>query len=130
MQLIRYALDMVKTKDEEAKAAFSKAYNKKCRERTFQVGDAVLLHYEASTLKGRVNRKFTKRWHGIYYIDQVLGKNTFIVKKHVGRKTKVSADRLRIYNEYLHLDDPEVKLTPGDNEAQEDEDVNKEDAPE
>ena len=130
MQLIRYALDMVKTKDEEAKAAFSKAYNKKCRERTFQVGDAVLLHYEASTLKGRVNRKFTKRWHGIYYIDQVLGKNTFIVKKHGGRRTKVSADRLRIYNEYLHLDDPEVKLTPGDNEAQEDEDVNKEDAPE
>ena len=37
-----------------------------------------------------------------------------MVKKQGGRKSKISADRLRIYNEYIHMDDPEVKLTPGD----------------
>ena len=119
MQIIRYALNMVKAKDEEAKAAFTKAYNKKCREKSFQLGDAVLVHFPASTVKGRVNRKFMNRWHGIYFIDQILGKNTYLVKKHGGRRTKCSADRLRIYNEFLHLDDPEVKLTPGEDEANE-----------
>ena len=31
-----------------------------------------------------------------------------------GRKTKVSADRLKLYNEFLHMDDPEVKVDPRD----------------
>ena len=119
MQLIQYALEMVRNRDEESKAAFRKAYNKRCRNRTFQVGDAVLVHFPSSVLKGRVNRKFVAQWKGIYFIQQILGPNVYIVKKHGGRKTKVPADRLRIYNEFLHMDDPEVQLTPEDQDLQE-----------
>ena len=40
--------------------------------------------------------------------------------KDFRRKTKVPADRLRIYNEFLHLDDPEVIITLEDHDLQED----------
>ena len=118
LQLIQYALDMVKERDSEAKAAFQKAYNKKCRNRQFKVGDAVLVHYPKAVFKGRVNRKFMPQWHGIYFVIKTLGTNTYEVRKHGGRKTKVPADRLKLYNEFLHMDDPEVKLDPQDEENQ------------
>ena len=114
LQLIQYALDMVKERDTEAKDAYQRAYNKKCRHRQFQLNDAVLVHYPNSVIKGRVNRKFMPQWHGIYYVIKVLGSNTYEVRKEGGRKTKVSADRLKLYNEFLHMDDPEVKVDPRD----------------
>ena len=45
--------------------------------------------------------------------DMAAGKTT---GAHGGRKTKVPADRLKLYNEFLHMDDPEVKLDPQDEE--------------
>ena len=119
LQLIQYAMDMVKEKDKEARAAFQRAYNKKCRHRSFQVNDAVLIHYPSSVAKGRVNRKFMPQWHGIYYVIKVLGTNTYEVRKEGCRKTKVSADRMKLYNEFLHMDDPVVKIDPRDKEVEE-----------
>ena len=123
LQLIQYAMEMVKEKDKEAKAAFQRAYNKKCRNRSFQVNDAVLIHYPNSVAKGRVNRKFMPQWHGIYYVTKVLGTNTYEVRKEGCRKTKVSADRMKLYNEFLHMDDPVVKIDPRDNEVEEENNV-------
>ena len=112
---------MVKKNDEESKAACTKAYNKKCRNRTFQLGDAVLVHYPKSSIKGRVNRKFMYEWQGIYFIKQVLGPNVYIVQKPGCRKTKVPADRLKVFNEFLHLDDPEILITPEDEQEPQEE---------
>ena len=39
-----------------------------------------------------------------------------MVKKEGGRSTKVPVDRLKIYNEFLHLDDPDVQVAPEDPE--------------
>ena len=121
MQLIQYAMDMVKERDKEARAAFQRAYNKKCKNRQFKLNDAVLVHYPSSVVKGRVNRKFMPQWHGIYYVIKILGTNTYEVRKEGCRKTKVSADRMKLYNEFLHMDDPVVKIDPQDKEMEEDE---------
>ena len=115
-QLIQYALEMVRKNDHESKMAFTKAYNKKCRNRAFQEGDAVLLHFPKSAIRGRVNRKFMQDWHGVYYVKKVLGPNTYLVQKPGCRKTKVPTDRLKLFNEYLHLNDPNVKITPEEEE--------------
>ena len=129
MNLIEYALQMVHTRDTEAKMAFQKAYNKKCREKTFNVGDAVLVHFPPSAVRGsaRVNRKFTKPWHGIYFVQKVLDATTFIVKKQGGRKTKCPADRLRLFNEFLHIDDPEIRIAPEDEQEDHEEQHEQED---
>ena len=119
-QLIQYALQMVRKNDQESKTAFTKAYNKKCRNRAFKENDAVLLHFPKSAIRGRVNRKFMYDWHGIYYVKKVLGPNVYLVQKPGCRKTKVPADRLKLFNEFLHSDDPNVKLTPEDDEDQND----------
>ena len=55
-------------------------------------------------------------WHGIYYVKKVLGPNTYLVQKPGCRKTKVPTDRLKLFNEFLHLDDPNVRITPEDEE--------------
>ena len=53
-------------------------------------------------------------WHGIYFVKQVLGPNVFMVSKPGCRKTKVPSDRLKIFNEFLHTDDPTVQIAPED----------------
>ena len=55
-------------------------------------------------------------WHGVYYVKKVLGPNTYLVQKPGCRKTKVPTDRLKLFNEYLHLNDPNVKITPEEEE--------------
>ena len=129
MQLIQYAMDMVKERDKEARAAFQRAYNKKCKNRQFKLNDAVLVHYPSSVVKGRVNRKFMPQWNGIYYVIKVLGTNTYEVRKEGCRKTKVSADRMKLYNEFLHMDDPVVKIDPQDKEMEEDDNSDPTDNP-
>ena len=63
------------------------------------------------------------QWHGIYYVIKVLGTNTYEVRKEGCRKTKVSADRMKLYNEFLHMDDPVVKIDPRDKEVEEEDKV-------
>ena len=118
-QLIQYALEMVKKNDQESKTAYTKAYNKRCRNRAFQLGDAVLVHFPKSAIRGKVNRKFMRDWHGIYFVKQVLGPNVYMVSKPGCRKTKVPSDRLKIFNEFLHADDPTVNIAPEDEEEEE-----------
>ena len=109
---------MVKKNDQESKTAYTKAYNKRCRNRAFQLGDAVLVHFPKSAIRGKVNRKFMRDWHGIYFVKQVLGPNVYMVAKPGCRKTKVPSDRLKIFNEFLHADDPTVKIAPEDEEEE------------
>ena len=40
-----------------------------------------------------------------------------MVKKEGGRANKVPVDRLKIYNEFLYMDDPVVQVAPEDPEA-------------
>ena len=65
-------------------------------------------------------------WHGIYFVKQVLGPNVYMVSKPGCRKTKVPSDRLKIFNEFLHTDDPTVQIAPEDeneDDAEEEEEV-------
>ena len=56
-------------------------------------------------------------WKGVIRITRAIGKNTYKVKKEGGRSTKVPVDRLKIYNEFLHMDDPDVLIAPENPEA-------------
>ena len=120
LNLIQYSLNMVKTNDKEAKLAFQKAHNKKFKERGFKLAGFCLVHYPSSAMKGRLNRKLVANWKGSFRVTKILGKNTFLVKKERGRSTKVPIDRIKLCNEFLHQDDPDVRLTPEDEAGQED----------
>ena len=114
LNLIEFAIKMVKDNDHEAKAAFQKAYNKSKKAKTFNVGDFVLVHFPPGTGLTGANKKFTANWRGVYRIRRQLGPTTFLVGKSHGRSTKVPADRLKSFNSYIHLDNTEVMITPGD----------------
>ena len=114
LNLIEFAIKMVKDNDHEAKAAFQKAYNKSKKAKTFNVGDFVLVHFPPGTGLTGANKKFTANWRGVYRIRRRLGPTTFLVGKSHGRSAKVPADRLKPFNSYIHLDTTEIMITPGD----------------
>ena len=114
LNLIEFAIKMVKDNDQEAKMAFEKAYNKSKKSKTFQVGDFVLVHFPPGTGLVGANKKFTANWRGVYRIRKQLGPTTFLVGKSHGRSTKVPADRLKNFNAYVHLDNTNIMINPAD----------------
>ena len=52
-------------------ARLSKAFNKKVRHRSFQVGDLVLVVRRPIILSHRIGNKFTSKWDGPYVIREV-----------------------------------------------------------
>ncbi|XP_012853827.1 PREDICTED: uncharacterized protein LOC105973351 [Erythranthe guttata] len=51
-------------------ARMSKAFNKKVRPRSFQVGDLVLAVRRSITLTQRMGKKFTSKWDGPYVVKE------------------------------------------------------------
>ena len=45
-----------------------------------------------------------------------MGPNTYLVQKPGCRKTKVPTDRLKLFNELLHLTEPNVRIAPEEEE--------------
>ena len=116
LNLIQFAIDMVKDNDAEAKQAFKKAFDKKAKDKQFAVGDFCLLFFPPGTGLVGGNKKFVNNWRGIYIVREVCGSNTYKVAKPHGRSTKVPGSRLKPFNAYIHQEDREVLLSPEDDE--------------
>ena len=57
---------------EEARVLREKYYNQKVQAREFAVGDQCLVHFDATPRTA--NRKFIKKWKGVYTVTDVVGK--------------------------------------------------------
>ena len=57
---------------EEARALREKYYNQKSQARDFSVGDRCLVHFDVTPRSA--NRKFIKKWKGVYTVTDVVGK--------------------------------------------------------
>ena len=57
---------------EEARRLREKYYNQRSQAREFSVGDRCLVYFEASPRAA--NRKFLKKWKGVYTVTDVVGK--------------------------------------------------------
>ena len=57
---------------EEARIMREKYYNQKSLGRKFSVGDRCLVHFDATPRTA--NRKFIKKWKGVYTVTDVVGK--------------------------------------------------------
>ena len=57
---------------EEARAMREKYYNQKSQAREFSVGDRCLVHFDVTPRSA--NRKFIKKWKGVYTVTDVVGK--------------------------------------------------------
>ena len=78
---------MVKDNDAEAKQAFKKAFDKKAKDKHFEVGDFCLLFFPPGTGLVGGNKKFVNNWREIYVVRKVLGQSTYLVGKPHGRGT-------------------------------------------
>jgi hypothetical protein len=116
LNLIQFAIDMVKDNDAEAKQAFKKAFDKKAKDKHFAVGDFCLLFFPPGTGLVGGNKKFVNNWRGVYVVRKVCGQSTYLVGKPHGRGTKVPGSRLKLFNAYIHQEDREVLLSPEDDE--------------
>ena len=57
----------------------ARLYNRKVRERTFQVGDLVLRYAQAAQIRDHGN--LSETWEGPYVVTQVLGHGAYKLKK-------------------------------------------------
>ena len=66
LQLIEYAINLVKQNDATAKSVFQKAHNRKMKEKSFDVNDHVLVHFPQGTnLPPGANKKFVNTWREV-----------------------------------------------------------------
>jgi hypothetical protein len=95
-QRLRRAYAMAKGKMESERQMMKERYDKDARERPFQVGQQVLLHFPRATVTYG-NPKLAPQWVGGYYVHQQLGPDTYWVRQ-VGSKqqgTTVHAARMK-----------------------------------
>ena len=52
-------------------AQLTKAFNKKVKPRSFQVGDLVLVVRKPINMKNRIGNKFLSKWDGPYVVQEV-----------------------------------------------------------
>ena len=115
-----FAHDIVNKNNIEAKKASKRQYDKLAKERTFRVGDQVLVHYRVGP--PGTNQKLGTTWRGIFTVEKVLGHNTYTLRKPSGRKTKVHADRMKFFDPIGSREEPEVKLQRDDDDDVADQD--------
>ena len=107
-RLLLFAHDIVNKNNVEAKRASKRQYDKLAKERSFRVGDQVLVHYRLGP--PGTNQKLTTTWRGIFTVEKVLGHNTYTLRKPSGRRTKVHADRMKFFDPIGSREDPDVRL--------------------
>ena len=119
-RLLMFAHDIVNKNNIEAKKASKRQYDKLAKERTFRVGDQVLVHYRVGP--PGTNQKLGTTWRGIFTVEKVLGHNAYTLRKPSGRKTKVHADRMKFFDPIGSREEPEVKLQRDDDDDVADQD--------
>ena len=107
------AFRQVKDNLESARDAREKYFNQKTKDRSFKVGDCVLVKFPNAP-RG-VNPKFYKKWKGVFRVTKVVGRLNLLVQLTVASKPiLVHVDRVR----HLTLSERETafdsKLPKGD----------------
>ena len=82
-------------------------YNRKAKERIFNVGDRVLFFHNAVPKSG-VNAKLWKNWQGPYYVVKVVNPLNYVIQKNPNSKQKlVNIEKIKHLSEQnfkLHFD--------------------------
>ena len=65
-------------------ARLTKAFNRKVRPRSFQIGDLVLAVRRPINLKHRPRDKLTSKWDGPYLVQEVYSSNAYLLRDHEG----------------------------------------------
>jgi hypothetical protein len=65
---------------ERDKLRVAKAYNKRVKEKSFQVGDLIWKTILLIESKSNKFRKWSSNWEGSYRIDEVIPKNSYMVQ--------------------------------------------------
>ena len=65
-------------------ARLTKAFNRKVRPRSFQIGDLVLAVRRPINLKHRPGDKLTSKWDGPYLVQEVYSSNAYLLMDHEG----------------------------------------------
>jgi hypothetical protein len=69
---------------ERDKLRVARAYNKKVKEKSFQVGDLIWKTILPIGSKSNKFRKWTPNWEGTYRIEEVIPKNSYMVQSVQG----------------------------------------------
>ena len=94
--------------------AFKKFYDKKGKQKTFDIDDPVLVYYPSP--KPGANPKFYRPWRGIFYVLQQEAQSTYLVRKPGGKKQSVHQNRLRHFDPLNDPNDSETRLSTRDEE--------------
>jgi hypothetical protein len=88
---------------ERDKLRVARAYSKKVKEKSFQIGDLVWRTILPIVLKSNKFKKWSSNWEGQYRIEEVVPRNSYMVKSTQGTSL------LRVHNEkYLKKYYPSV----------------------
>ena len=79
LELIEETREEVALKMAAYQTKVARFYNRKVRERIFQVGDLVLRYAQAAQI--RDHEKLSETWEGPYVVTQVLGHGAYKLKK-------------------------------------------------
>ena len=86
-------------------------YNRKSKERVFNVGDRVLFFHNAVPKTG-VNEKLWKNWQGPYYVIKVINPLNYVIQKNPNSKEKlVNIEKIKHLREQdfkLHFDSKKI----------------------
>ena len=99
---MRLSFRQVRDNLEDARKAREQYFNRRTKERSFRVGEQVLVKFPKIPLG--VNPKFFKQWKGPYRVTKVLSKlNVKVQAGTTGKKIVVHVDRVR----HMRLEDEE-----------------------
>ena len=98
--------------NEAARQAYSKYYNKRAKERTFQVGDRVLVLYD--TPPPGVNRKLYRPWKGIFRVQEVRELDTLSLIRLRDNKVlpKIHVNRVKHFHDFDDTDQADLEIQP------------------
>jgi len=94
-----------------------KYYNKNKIETEYKVNQKIMISHDLTTppyLKSRQNRALQDRWHSLYEIIELIGKNAVKVKLPMGMKIHpvISTAFVKPYNESVLFNNRIIELPP------------------
>ena len=123
---MQYAHRMVYANNEEARKVYTDNFNKRSRERSFKVGDEVLVIFPVPP--NVANPKLSTVWKGPFKIVNILPNNVFEIKAGIrSALQKVHVNRVRLFH---HLEDTLVTPTPSTRDSDEPREVRRKEQPE
>ena len=108
---MQYAYKLVYENNVEARQVYAAHFNKKARDRSFEVGDEVLASFPVH--QNIPNKKLASIWKGPFAIVEVSENNILFIKsspRH--RAIRIHTNRVRLYNHFKDIVTEEIPATP------------------